>query len=86
MPLRGFPPWVTTTAQGPIVSVALLLAAAPFGLTVNPDVAVPLPLVTAGTSQVWLDTIVHAQPASVNTLTLPVPPAAGTLADVGDTL
>lgn len=84
--VRGFPLWYTVTAQGPTVSFAVLPHTRVFGLTVNATAALPVPLVTAGTSHVWFDAAFHPQPALVITLTSPLPPAAGAVAEVGDTL
>ena len=61
---RALPLWNTVTAQGPTVSVACLFVIALFCLTVNENVDVPVPLVTAGTSQLWLEATVHAQPGA----------------------
>ena len=83
---RGFPLWLTVTAQGPTVSFAVLPVIPLFVLAVNANVALPLPLVTEGTSQLWLEATVHPHPGPVIVLTSPRPPAAGTLADRGDTL
>ena len=80
------PLWLTVTAQGPTVSFAVLAVVPLFVLAVNANLELPVPLVTEGTSQLWLETTVHAHPEPVVALTSPLPPAAGTLADVGDTL
>ena len=84
--MRSFPLWYTVTDHGPIVSFAVLPHTRVFGVTVNATAPLPVPLLTAGTSQVWLDATFHAQPAFVITLTAPLPPAAGTVTEVGDTL
>ena len=82
---RGIPFWLTDTTQGPTVSLAVLLVALVFRLTVNATVAGPVPPLTEGTSQLWLEATAHVHPGSVNALTSPLPPVAGTLSEVGDT-
>jgi hypothetical protein len=75
--------WLTVNIWPPIVNVpdrAMLAVAAALYCTVPP----PLPLAPDVTvSQDALLVAVHGHPAPVVTVTLPVPPAAGTLALVG---
>ena len=68
------------------MSRAVLAAIPKFGLAVNVNEALPVPLLTEGASQLWLEATVHAHPGSVTTLTSPLPPALGMLTYVGDTL
>ena len=57
------------------MSLAVRAAIPKFGLAVNVNEALPVPLLTEGASQLWLEETVHAHPASVTTLTSPLPPA-----------
>jgi hypothetical protein len=68
------------------VSVADLVHMLLFDLAVYVNPPPPDPPVAEGISQPALDTTPHAHPEPVVTLTWPLPPAAGTLAEVGDTL
>ena len=62
---RDFPLWLTVTAHGPTVSLAVLPMIEEFGLTEKTTVALPAPLATEGTSQLWLGMTAHVQPAPV---------------------
>ena len=75
--VKVWPPAVTTPARG-LVSAFWEI------VTETAPLPGPPPLTTA----IQLDVLaaVHAQPAPVVTLKLALPPAAGTLAEVGDTL
>ena len=54
--------------------------------TVSDTVPLPEPLPPATVIQVWEAAAVHEQPLPAVTVKLALPPAAGTLAEVGDTL
>jgi hypothetical protein len=82
----AFPFWVTVTTHGPIVSVADLLHMLLFTLAAYMTSPAPVPAVAEGISQPALDRTPHEHPEPVVTVTWPVPPETGKLAEAGDTL
>ena len=67
------------------MSLPILPVVPLFGLAVKLKVAVDVPSVTAGSSQVWLEPTSHAHPVPVVTRTSPAPPRSEKLKTVGDT-
>ena len=71
-------PWTVTVAVG--VAVAVLAA------TATETVPPPVPLAPARVTELCDVAAVHEQPVPAATLKLALPPAAGRLAEAGDTL
>jgi hypothetical protein len=78
--------WLTVTACPPIVTVSVRALLVVFDVAVS--VTLPLPLPLAGDTVIHVDDVVasQVQPAGEVTLTVALPPLAGAVTVVGDTV